>query len=293
MRFLFEGRFGGGTKAASVRRTADSQLSPSVLWVVFFFVSLLFSLPAATGEAGGSSSAGHGFPELPPGFHQLADAGRAEPEHRAPGQPHPRRRAGPDRRAQGTGTASTQRLPGMEGTRVAPLGARRHVPLQTGEHLCRPQVFANEVNAHRDRIIELDQTGNQLKFLSQKQDVVLIKNLLVSVQSRWEKVVQRSVERGRALDDARKRAKQVRNMGRVRQSPRCGQPWRAGGPENRKGLGDTTSVTFQTLLLFLCSSTKLGRNWLIGWRMQRITWTPSWRFPTIPTKLSSSFPNTR
>ncbi|XP_053123956.1 microtubule-actin cross-linking factor 1 isoform X7 [Hemicordylus capensis] len=70
------------------------------------------------------------------------------------------------------------------------------------------KVFANEVNAHRDQIIGLDQTGNQLKFLSQKQDVVLIKNLLVSVQSRWEKVVQRSVERGRALDDARKRAKQ-------------------------------------------------------------------------------------
>lgn len=71
------------------------------------------------------------------------------------------------------------------------------------------QVFANEVNAHRDQIIELDQTGNQLKFLSQKQDVVLIKNLLVSVQSRWEKIVQRSIERGRSLDDARKRAKQV------------------------------------------------------------------------------------
>uniref|UniRef100_A0A8C3FVS3 Microtubule actin crosslinking factor 1 n=1 Tax=Chrysemys picta bellii TaxID=8478 RepID=A0A8C3FVS3_CHRPI len=75
---------------------------------------------------------------------------------------------------------------------------------QIDEH----KVFANEVNAHRDQIIELDQTGNQLKFLSQKQDVVLIKNLLVSVQSRWEKVVQRSVDRGRALDDARKRAKQ-------------------------------------------------------------------------------------
>lgn len=74
------------------------------------------------------------------------------------------------------------------------------------------QVFANEVNGHRDHIINLDQTGNQLKFLSQKQDVVLIKNLLVSVQSRWEKVVQRSVERGRALDDARKRAKQVRHL---------------------------------------------------------------------------------
>ncbi|XP_044275357.1 microtubule-actin cross-linking factor 1 isoform X4 [Varanus komodoensis] len=70
------------------------------------------------------------------------------------------------------------------------------------------KVFANEVNAHRDQIIGLDQSGSQLKFLSQKQDVVLIKNLLLSVQSRWEKVVQRSVERGRALDDARKRAKQ-------------------------------------------------------------------------------------
>lgn len=106
-------------------------------------------------------------------------------------------------------------------------------------------MFANEVNAHRDRIIELDQTGNQLKFLSQKQDVVLIKNLLVSVQSRWEKVVQRSVERGRALDDARKRAKQVRNVGRVRQTPRYGWPWRAGGPETRKGVRTQPMLSFK------------------------------------------------
>lgn len=65
------------------------------------------------------------------------------------------------------------------------------------------------MNSHRDQIIELDKTGTHLKYFSQKQDVVLIKNLLISVQSRWEKVVQRLVERGRALDDARKRAKQV------------------------------------------------------------------------------------
>lgn len=71
------------------------------------------------------------------------------------------------------------------------------------------KVFATEVNAHRDQIVELDKTGTHLKYFSQKQDVVLIKNLLISVQSRWEKVVQRLVERGRALDDARKRAKQV------------------------------------------------------------------------------------
>ncbi len=72
------------------------------------------------------------------------------------------------------------------------------------------QVFVTEVNSHRDQIIELDKTGTHLKYFSQKQDVVLIKNLLLSVQGRWEKVVQRSVERGRLLDDARKRAKQVR-----------------------------------------------------------------------------------
>ncbi|MGH0167008.1 UNVERIFIED_CONTAM: hypothetical protein FKN15_051784 [Acipenser sinensis] len=70
------------------------------------------------------------------------------------------------------------------------------------------KVFVTEVNSHREQIIELDKTGTHLKYFSQKQDVVLIKNLLISVQSRWEKVVQRSVERGRALDDARKRAKQ-------------------------------------------------------------------------------------
>ncbi|XP_053142456.1 dystonin isoform X34 [Hemicordylus capensis] len=78
------------------------------------------------------------------------------------------------------------------------------VLFQIDEH----KVFATEVNAHRDQIIELDKTGTHLKYFSQKQDVVLIKNLLISVQSRWEKVVQRLVERGRALDDARKRAKQ-------------------------------------------------------------------------------------
>uniref|UniRef100_A0A5F8H2F1 EF-hand domain-containing protein n=1 Tax=Monodelphis domestica TaxID=13616 RepID=A0A5F8H2F1_MONDO len=70
------------------------------------------------------------------------------------------------------------------------------------------KVFANEVNSHRDQVIELDKNGTHLKYFSQKQDVVIIKNLLISVQSRWEKVVQRLVERGRALDEARKRAKQ-------------------------------------------------------------------------------------
>ncbi|KAM7408864.1 hypothetical protein PAMA_002539 [Pampus argenteus] len=78
------------------------------------------------------------------------------------------------------------------------------IMFQIDEH----KMFVTEVNSHRDHIIELDKTGTHLKYFSQKQDVVLIKNLLLSVQGRWEKLVQRSVERGRVLDDARKRAKQ-------------------------------------------------------------------------------------
>lgn len=70
-------------------------------------------------------------------------------------------------------------------------------------------MFVTEVNSHRDPIMELDKTGTHLKYFSQKEDVVIIKNLLISVQSRWENIVQRSVERGRALDDARKKSKQV------------------------------------------------------------------------------------
>ncbi|XP_071336943.1 dystonin isoform X4 [Trachinotus anak] len=78
------------------------------------------------------------------------------------------------------------------------------IMFQIDEH----KMFVTEVNSHREHIIELDKTGTHLKYFSQKQDVVLIKNLLLSVQGRWEKVVQRSVERGRLLDDTRKRAKQ-------------------------------------------------------------------------------------
>uniref|UniRef100_A0A3Q0SXG4 Dystonin n=1 Tax=Amphilophus citrinellus TaxID=61819 RepID=A0A3Q0SXG4_AMPCI len=78
------------------------------------------------------------------------------------------------------------------------------IMFQIDEH----KMFVTEVNSHREHIIELDKTGTHLKYFSQKQDVVLIKNLLLSVQGRWEKLVQRSVERGRLLDEARKRAKQ-------------------------------------------------------------------------------------
>ncbi|KAM4630179.1 microtubule-actin cross-linking factor 1 isoform 2-T2 [Polymixia lowei] len=75
---------------------------------------------------------------------------------------------------------------------------------QIDEH----KVFVNEVNTHREQVLALEKAGSQLRFASLKQDVVLIKNLLLSVQARWDKLVQRSLDRGRHLDEARKRAKQ-------------------------------------------------------------------------------------
>ncbi|XP_054619826.1 microtubule-actin cross-linking factor 1, isoforms 1/2/3/4 isoform X6 [Dunckerocampus dactyliophorus] len=78
------------------------------------------------------------------------------------------------------------------------------VLFQIDEH----KVFVNEVNTHREQVLALEKAGSQLRFASLKQDVVLIKNLLLSVQARWDKLVQRSLDRGRHLDESRKRAKQ-------------------------------------------------------------------------------------
>lgn len=72
------------------------------------------------------------------------------------------------------------------------------------------QVLQKDVASHREVMIALDKSGTHLKYFSQKQDVILIKNLLVSAHHRWEKVVSRSAERTRQLDHGYKEAKEVR-----------------------------------------------------------------------------------
>jgi len=58
---------------------------------------------------------------------------------------------------------------------------------------------------------ELDKTGTHLKYFSQKQDVVLVKNLLSSVQHRWDKLRLQVAERQRQLDHADREAQQFRD----------------------------------------------------------------------------------
>ncbi|XP_048523580.1 dystonin isoform X32 [Dendroctonus ponderosae] len=70
------------------------------------------------------------------------------------------------------------------------------------------KVFQKDVSAHREIMLALDKKGTHLKYFSQKQDVILIKNLLISVQHRWERVAAKSAERTRALDLGYKEAKE-------------------------------------------------------------------------------------
>lgn len=78
------------------------------------------------------------------------------------------------------------------------------VQQQIEEH----KIFQKDVSAHREIMLALDKKGTHLKYFSQKQDVILIKNLLISVQHRWERVASKSAERTRALDLGYKEAKE-------------------------------------------------------------------------------------
>ncbi|XP_076320048.1 microtubule-actin cross-linking factor 1, isoforms 1/2/3/4/5-like isoform X3 [Tachypleus tridentatus] len=68
--------------------------------------------------------------------------------------------------------------------------------------------FQKDLGSHREVMLNLDKKGTHLKYFSQKQDVILIKNLLISVQHRWERVVSKAAERTRMLDHGYKEAKE-------------------------------------------------------------------------------------
>lgn len=56
---------------------------------------------------------------------------------------------------------------------------------------------------------KLDRLGTQLKYFSQKKDVIVIKNMLVNVQNRYQRVGTRCNEKTRELEAGLKIAKQV------------------------------------------------------------------------------------
>ncbi|XP_023299118.2 dystonin isoform X48 [Lucilia cuprina] len=78
------------------------------------------------------------------------------------------------------------------------------IQAQMEEH----KILQKDVSTHREAMLLLDKKGTHLKYFSQKQDVILIKNLLVSVQHRWERIVSKAAERTRALDHGYKEARE-------------------------------------------------------------------------------------
>ncbi len=79
---------------------------------------------------------------------------------------------------------------------------------QISEH----QILQKNITEHRDQMLSLDKLVTHIKYFSQKQDVILVKNLLISVQNRWEKKVFRSAERTCDLERDFKDAKQFCDM---------------------------------------------------------------------------------
>ncbi len=71
------------------------------------------------------------------------------------------------------------------------------------------QDFRQDIEAHREIMQNLDRTGTYLKYFGRKQDTVYIKNLLISIKLRWKKLVRRTDEKGRLLQQAYKEDKRV------------------------------------------------------------------------------------
>ncbi|CAF0875804.1 unnamed protein product, partial [Brachionus calyciflorus] len=75
------------------------------------------------------------------------------------------------------------------------------------EQIKEHQHLQANITQHRDDMIDLDKIGNHLKYYSQRQDAILIKNLLISIQNRWEKIVGKSSNRTRDLERGYQEAK--------------------------------------------------------------------------------------
>lgn len=75
------------------------------------------------------------------------------------------------------------------------------------------QALVKEANAHGEKLSSLEAVASRLKDFSRKQDGAVIQNLVLTARERLSKVLQRTSERGAALEEARKRTKQVLGRG--------------------------------------------------------------------------------
>lgn len=55
----------------------------------------------------------------------------------------------------------------------------------------------------------LQEVAGQLKYYAEKQDLILIRNLTVNAEKRWQKLLSRTAQRSRKLQNCFHDAKQV------------------------------------------------------------------------------------
>ncbi|CAL8097166.1 unnamed protein product [Calicophoron daubneyi] len=68
-----------------------------------------------------------------------------------------------------------------------------------------------DIANHRDPLLRLDRMGAHVQCSAQKNDVVLVKNLLASIHNRWEQLLSRSAERTHQLNVGLKEAETFLN----------------------------------------------------------------------------------
>ncbi|KAM4735914.1 microtubule-actin cross-linking factor 1, isoforms 6/7 isoform 2-T2 [Anableps anableps] len=78
------------------------------------------------------------------------------------------------------------------------------ISTQLQEH----KILLNEVNGYNEKKTSVENTGYRLTELSRKEDCDVIHNLIMTVQDRYKKLLHRTSERGRMLEDVRKHIKQ-------------------------------------------------------------------------------------
>ncbi|KAL4617127.1 dystonin-like [Arapaima gigas] len=87
------------------------------------------------------------------------------------------------------------------------------------EMVCTQQqdhrVLVGEVQGYAEKVAAVESAASQLKEHSRKEDSSVVQSLLTTVQDRYGKLQQRTAERGKALEDVKKHAKQFNESWRL------------------------------------------------------------------------------
>jgi len=71
------------------------------------------------------------------------------------------------------------------------------------------QSLQEEVDSHQEMAKGLDVSGTYIKYFGRKRDVVVIQSQLYDAKLRWKRLIVRSLEKGRHLQQAYRKSKQV------------------------------------------------------------------------------------